>query len=50
MRYITIFTKILLMAFILSSCGQEGNSIEPNGASGSTIQQVSADCNGEACI
>lgn len=36
------------MTFTITSCGQDGAAIAPG--SGSTIQAVSADCNGQPCI
>lgn len=48
-KLISIFTLITI-CLSLTSCGQDGDAVSPSGASGSTIQEVNADCNGEACL
>ncbi len=49
MKGILIWSSIAIMTFALTSCGQDGAAIAP-GSSGSTIEQVKADCNGQSCI
>lgn len=46
-KLLTFFVGILLTLGV-AGCGQEGKAIAPG--SGSTIEQVKADCNGESCI
>lgn len=48
MKSIFIWSSIMVMICALHSCGKKGAAVAPG--SGSTIQKVSADCNGQSCI
>ncbi|MDD0854003.1 hypothetical protein HBN50_12900 [Halobacteriovorax sp. GB3] len=49
MKKIIILGAFITIILSITSCGQDGAAISPGG-SGSTIQQVNANCNDEPCI
>ena len=50
MKVFLFVSSLIIMLLSMTGCGQDGAAIGPGGASGSTINEVSADCNGESCI
>lgn len=49
MKILVLSSLIALIVMGFVSCGQDGAAIAPGG-SGSTIQEVKADCNNQSCI
>ena len=49
MKKMILCSMFLIMASILGGCGQDGAAVA-GGASGSTIESVNADCDGQPCI